>query len=290
MPHHVSVSSYDDVDPRRYIGYLLRWAYVRAAGCAQECLSGDVAPREIGVLAVLAEHGPMSQRRLAEMLRVHQSVLVGLVDNVESSGWAVRARSEQDRRSYVVQITPEGTAALEGFIRSLDESEARFTAALSKRERARLNSLLRRLLGDEESTAVESLARRSGYLIARAHRRLRDKAIASLRPLGIHPRDFGVLTIVASHEGCSQQQLAAALRVSPPAALGFVDELEAAGLIARTRNPTDRRAYELSLTGAGRDCLEKALAAAAELQSEVVAALGEDGDQALRGLLVKLVA
>lgn len=290
MSHHVSVSPYDEVDPRRYIGYLLRWAYVRAADCAHECLAGDAAPREIGVLAVLAERGPMSQRRLAEILHVNQSVLVGLVDNVEAGGWAVRTRKEDDRRSYVLEITPEGTAALEGFIGSLDESEARFTAVLTKRERARLNTLLRQLLGDEESLAVESLARRSGYLVARAHRLLRDKAIAMLRPLGIHPRDFGVLTIVAAHHGCSQQQLAHALRVSPPAALGFVDELEAAGLLARTRNPADRRAYELSLTDAGRACLDKALVAAAELQSEVVAAIGADGDEALRQLLIKLVA
>jgi MarR family transcriptional regulator for hemolysin len=83
--------------------------------------------------------------------------------------------------------------------------------------------------------------------------------------------------------------MAGELGVSPPAILMFVDGLEAAGLVSRSRNSADRRAYDLTLTEAGSACLAKADKAARRVQSEVVGKLGVRGDRDLRELLSRIV-
>ena len=45
-------------------------------------------------------------------------------------------------------------------------------------------------------------AQRSGYLIAQAHRHMRDRAAAELRPVGVEPRDFGVLSTLQREQPC----------------------------------------------------------------------------------------
>jgi DNA-binding MarR family transcriptional regulator len=115
------------------------------------------------------------------------------------------------------------------------------------------------------------------------------RATAALQPLGLSPRDFGVLAALATAQPCSQQRLAAIMGVSAPAALAFVDELESAGLVSRRRNETDRRAYDLTLTEKGTAVLDQARSVALELQATITRTLGPGADQDLRDLLGKVI-
>ncbi len=160
---------------------------------------------------------------------------------------------------------------------------------MTSAERQRLKHLLRRLLADDPSVGVGVLAERSGYLIAHAHRLLRGWAETRLQSLELHPRDFGLLSALGRDEPCSQSHLAASLGVTPPAVLMLVDELEAKGLLTRLRNSADRRANDVTLTREGRQRLRAARLAAAGLQAQSVARLGEEGDVELRRLLTKLL-
>jgi DNA-binding MarR family transcriptional regulator len=136
---------------------------------------------------------------------------------------------------------------------------------------------------------IAGLGDRCAYLIARAHRAMFDRASVALEPLGLTPRDFGILTTLAAEQPCSQQRLASMLEVSAPAVLGFVDELEAAGLVVRNRNATDRRAYDLTLTRKGSARLKAAHGTALHLQAALSETLGEEVDRDLRALLAKIV-
>src|SRR5207237_10885945 len=126
---------------------------------------------------------------------------------------------------------------------------------LSAAEGAQWRRRLPTLLGGDSAIELSTLSLRTGYLISHAHRRLREWAEERLSPLGLHPRDFGVLSILDSDAPCSQNHLASRLGISPPAALGFVDGLEARGLVVRHRREDDRRAYDLTLTDDGRATL-----------------------------------
>lgn len=273
----------------RYTGYLLRRAFVKASHCVGECIPADAHIREVAALSILAERGPLSQQSLGAVAHVNRSAVVKLVDTLEAKSWVVRVRTEGDRRTYALTLTEPGLATLAEFGRDLDRGEAALTVALSDEEVERLRGWLTQLLAGDPSIGIKSLSGRTGYLIAHAHRWLRDRAAERLDPVGIAPRDFGVLSTLAREEPCSQSHLAASLGISAPGVVHVLAELEATGLVSRVRTAGDRRVYDLTLTGLGRARLGEAQRVAADLQDDVRQRLGAAGDEDLRQLLLRLV-
>ncbi len=274
----------------RFTGYLMRRAYAKATVSVRACIDLEIPVREVAMLATLAERGALSQRALSDLTGVNRTIMVKVVDDLETRGWVVRERNPQDRRSYALRLTEAGSAALDGLLADLDRGELLLTESLTTAERARLRSALSALLEGETWLSIESLSRYAGFLIAQAHHLLRGWAKDALAPLDLDPRDFGVLSAIATDQPCSQNHLAQALGVSPPAALSFVGDLEAGGLVRRERNPDDRRCYDLTLTPAGLERLGLARTAAGEVQARVTDRLGAGPDAELRHLLARVIA
>src|SRR5829696_7466032 len=67
-----------------------------------------------------------------------------------------------------------------------------------------------------------------------------------------------------------------------------LDRLEAAGLIARTPDPSDRRGTLITLTDAGHAAVDRTIAAHLRNERELIAALDEREQAQLAGLLRKL--
>jgi DNA-binding MarR family transcriptional regulator len=277
-------------DLRTFTGYLLRRAAVKSRGVAEACITDDTGLRELAALSCLADQGAIPQRRLSELCQVSPTLIVKLVDGLEAKGLVARERSATDRRLQVVQLTPGGSAAHADQLGNLTIAEKDLAAALSETELRRLKRHLRVLLGGSAVLDVRPMAGHLGYLIGHAHRRMREEAARRLAELQLHPRDFGLLTMLAQDQPCSQAHLADRMGVSPPAMLALLDSLEAAGLVARTRSELDRRVQQISLTGPGRKALARAQQTAAQLQAEIAERLGPEADADLRALLAKLIA
>jgi DNA-binding MarR family transcriptional regulator len=277
------------VVPQQFTGFLLRRAYVVSREHAQACIGEDTTVREVPALTLIRDDGAISQRRLGELLNLNRTTTGKLVDALEAKGLIVRDRDAHDRRSYALRLTDEGRRILSVLHRSLDKGEAHLTQPLTPAEHERLTAALQELLAGDATVSIQGLGNRCGYLIARAHRMMFHRATDALEPLGLSPRDFGVLSALAMAQPCSQQRLAAIMGVSAPGVLAFVDELEAAGLVSRRRNAADRRAYDLTLTEEGLAVLDKARAVALELQAGIARTLGPGPDQDLRDLLEKVI-
>ncbi len=127
-----------------------------------------------------------------------------------------------------------------------------------------------------------------GYLLARLGESSRRRFHKALEPEGLHPRDFGVMTMVAAQPGCSQQLLHEKTAIDPSSMVAVIDELEAKGLAERRPDPNDRRARTIFLTARGLQTLERVRALAGELQREFFAALSAEERDTLFGLLRKL--
>src|SRR5438034_846515 len=95
-----------------FTSYLLRRAYVRAAGHAADDLPPGRRPRDAVVLASLVMD-PCSQKQLAERLHVDRTIVAQLIDRLEREGLVVRHRNPEDRRSYILEPTPAGRQTLE---------------------------------------------------------------------------------------------------------------------------------------------------------------------------------
>lgn len=127
-----------------------------------------------------------------------------------------------------------------------------------------------------------------GYLLARLGEVSRRRFHKALEPERLHPRDFGVMTMVAAQPGMSQQQLHEKTAIDPSSMVAVIDELEARGLAERRPHPEDRRTRAIFLTDDGQATLARVRVLAANLQREFFGALTAQERKTLHALLQKL--
>src|SRR6202158_1871888 len=71
-----------------------------------------LSPPHSGILGVLRRSGGLSQQGLAEVLHMHPSGLVAIIDELEERGLVKRRDSLDDRRTYELHLTDKGQVAL----------------------------------------------------------------------------------------------------------------------------------------------------------------------------------
>ena len=132
---------------RRSVGFMLSKAAQRAIEMSEGALRPlGIRSRHYGVLAALAEAGPLSQQRLGEWLRIDRTTMVGILDDLERLGFAQRHPDPADRRAYSVQLTSAGEAALARAEAILAAVDSELVAQLSEEERRRLHELLSQIV------------------------------------------------------------------------------------------------------------------------------------------------
>jgi DNA-binding MarR family transcriptional regulator len=104
-----------------------------------------LSARQAGILTMVTELEPMTQKALADALRIDRTTMVALLDDLEDKGYVARQRHPRDRRAYLVHPTDSGRTAKIAAVRILDEQQRRFLAPLTHAERRQLAALLKRL-------------------------------------------------------------------------------------------------------------------------------------------------
>lgn len=100
-----------------------------------------------------------------------------------------------------------------------------------------------------------------GYQIKRAFNVIQSDLNRTLKPFELRMITYTALIMIVDNPGLRQSQLAEAMDIERPNLVVIIDELERRDLILRDRLPSDRRAYALKATLAGRRLCEKAVAA-----------------------------
>ncbi len=116
-------------------------------------------------------------------------------------------------------------------------------------------------------------ADQTGFLLQRAHRRLRMAHNDALRPLDLNIAHLAVAALLAEHGDLSQRRLIEIMDADKSTMVYLVDELERQGLVERREDPSDRRAYAVHLTAAGRARLTEAGAIAARVEDDFLSPL-----------------
>src|SRR2546421_2753964 len=98
----------------------------------------------------------------------------------------------------------------------------------------------------------------TGFLLQRAHRRLRLALNDALGPLDLGIAHVAVLGLLSVRGDLSQRQLIEIMDADKSTMVYLVDTLERHGLAERRPDPTDRRAYAVHLTETGRRRLVQA--------------------------------
>jgi DNA-binding MarR family transcriptional regulator len=111
-----------------------------------------------------------------------------------------------------------------------------------------------------------------------------------LRALGLEPHHAGILRILGSNSGITQQRLSDMLGMFPSRLVALLDDLQGRKLIDRRNHPTDRRRHLLYLTKIGRKALKRIGALTVQLERHLLGALKEKEKQGLFDALTRIVS
>jgi DNA-binding MarR family transcriptional regulator len=114
---------------------------------------------------------------------------------------------------------------------------------------------------------------RLSFLLKHAFALIDEATERKLARLSVNAREFAVLTLVDAEGAASQQRLAARIGVDRTTMVALIDALEAKRLVSRRRDPSDRRAYMVEATPAGRKTLQGALKAVKVAEEQALASL-----------------
>jgi len=134
------------------------------------------------------------------------------------------------------------------------------------------------------------LAGSTSALLVAAGDKARDLFDYSLTSLGLGTKHFAILLRLANQGLLSQVELGQQMGIDRAPMVKYIDHLEQRGLVKRTPNLQDRRAYALVLTDQGREVLSKALTLAHQVEAEVLAPLSAEELEQLNYLMNRLLA
>ena len=129
-----------------------------------------------------------------------------------------------------------------------------------------------------------------GFKLARAAIRLRQELRRACREAGLDvtPEQWALLNRLYLHDGLTQSELADQTLKDRPTVTRIVDALQRGGMLARRRDPDDRRCYRLHLTEAGRELRREVYPLTLALNERLVAGLADAEMEALADTLDRL--
>jgi len=132
------------------------------------------------------------------------------------------------------------------------------------------------------------LAASTGYLLARVGGEARRRWARTLTELDLTPHQYSALMALNQLGAMSQQTLSRHVGIDPRNAGPVIDSLDAAGLIDRTPDPTNRRRYSMTLTSAGHTVVTELHDTAQDTERQLLAPLTAAEHGNLHELLSKL--
>jgi DNA-binding MarR family transcriptional regulator len=135
---------------------------------------------------------------------------------------------------------------------------------------------------------AKELVASSGFLLARIGLTFKAKALERIEQEGFDAHHYSVLAILAEGARETQATIADALTVDPSRLVALLDSLEERDLIARQRDPQDRRRHVVSITPAGERQLQRLRSIAKQVEDEFFAPLDAEQRQTFHYLLAQL--
>ena len=140
----------------------------------------------------------------------------------------------------------------------------------------------------DRPTGIAALDERIPFLLSQLGSHVAGEFQRRMSGIGVEPRTYAVLMALATEDGQSQRQLSARLGIHRNAMVSVIDALEADGLVKRTANPDDRRAFAITLTDQARGLLPELDKAGRALEDTVTTTLSAAERNTLRELLQRI--
>jgi DNA-binding MarR family transcriptional regulator len=140
--------------PLPAIRSLPSWLLGRAAARGRALVAGALAAEGLTmwhhvVLSAVRDLAPVAQADLGRSVGLDPKDVVGILNDLQSSGLVVREPDPNDRRKNAVSLTAEGTRLLKRCEKAAREANEELLAPLSVAERDQFMGLLIRISGTD---------------------------------------------------------------------------------------------------------------------------------------------
>jgi DNA-binding MarR family transcriptional regulator len=98
---------------------------------------------------------PLTPSQVSERVLIPSATMTAMLDLLERRGWIRRIPNPDDRRSVLIEITPDGRATADQLLPGIRTLERSIVSALSPDERACLLDLLGKILTRTAAVAAE---------------------------------------------------------------------------------------------------------------------------------------
>ena len=113
---------------------------------AERSLKGiDMCFSDFAILETLLNRGPQPVNTIGQRINLTSGAVTTAVDRLETRGLVVRRFDPKDRRARIVTLTPEGTKTIGAIFGHHKEVMDGLADGLTKRERATLIGLIKKL-------------------------------------------------------------------------------------------------------------------------------------------------
>lgn len=113
-----------------------------------------------------------------------------------------------------------------------------------------------------------------GFELRRTSVAVSNAFAAAVEPLGLRTSEATLLIFIAANEGCTQSDIARALRAQPANLVPLIQKLVQTGVLARA--PADKRAVSLLLTKQGAELAKQVNQAAAKHEARIARRLSPE--------------
>jgi MarR family transcriptional regulator, lower aerobic nicotinate degradation pathway regulator len=145
-------------------------------------------------------------------------------------------------------------------------------------------------VAEDDYDPPQRVRRMPSWLLGQASHRAQTLVSETLGQEGMRRQHFTVLTSLAEQGEASQAALGRRLWIDRSDLHAIVGELEREGLIARVRDPADRRRNVVTITSAGKSTLNRLDARIDRAQRELMAPLSASERRELILLLERLIS
>ena len=135
-----------ELELQNCINYLLTTAQHGVFQMFSERLAQfNITPGQYGVLSCLWQRGACTPKELAQILRLENSTVSGVLDRMQKRGLVDRVTDDRDRRSVRVVPTEAGRALREAVLERMEALNTEILRDFTQEQREVLKSCLSRL-------------------------------------------------------------------------------------------------------------------------------------------------
>ncbi|MDA1762068.1 MarR family winged helix-turn-helix transcriptional regulator [Bacillus cereus] len=127
-----------------------------------------------------------------------------------------------------------------------------------------------------------------GYLVHRTDVKMSNYFTKRLKPYGVTPEQWGIISVLSSQRGTTQKELAEAIDKDQTTVVRMIQSMERKEIVKKALNDQDRRSHNLFLTEKGDELKKTILPVVQDAHNFVTSKLSEEEIEQLKTLLNKL--